>query len=195
MSTIVLAPIGAFFTYKSNKDSVVFNLEVYTGFFRWLFGMRPSRHLFKKEVIIKDPNYRQVYDELSVITNQCQTYLDTHRLGSAPNYYRIFFVDGPSNAIAEINAGMENIIEELSNSKDGPILNGLNNYPILSTQAHKSPSDHRWLNILFGVCIPIGLFFYFRIWLFGKRLDKDLKRIIQTNTNIQERIKNQSLYI
>ena len=195
MSTIVLAPIGAFFTYKSNKDSVVFNLEVYTGFFRWLFGMRPSRHLFKKEVIIKDPNYIQVYEDLSVITNQCQTYLDTHRLGSAPNYYRIFFVDGPSNAIAEINAGMENVIEELSNSKDGPILNGLNNYPILSTQAHKSPSDHRWLNILFGICIPVGLFFYFRIWLFGKRLDKDLKRIIQTNTNIQERIKNQSLDI
>ena len=195
MSTLVLAPIGAFFTYKSNKDSVVFNLEVYTGFFRWLFGLRPSRHLFKKEVIIKDPNYSYVYDELSVLSGQCQTYLDTHRLGSAPNYYRIFFVDGPSNAIADINAGMENVIEELSNSKDGPILNGLNNYPILSTQAHKSPSDLRWLNILFGICIPVGLFFYIRIWLFGKRLDKDLKKIIQTNTNIQERIKNQSLDI
>ena len=195
MSTLVLAPIGAFFTYKSNKDSVVFNLEVYTGFFRWLFGLRPSRHLFKKEVIIKDPDYRYVYDELSVLSGQCQTYLDTHRLGSAPNYYRIFFVDGPSNAIADINAGMENVIEELSNSKDGPILNGLNNYPILSTQAHKSPSDLRWLNILFGICIPVGLFFYIRIWLFGKRLDKDLKKIIQTNTNIQERIKNQSLDI
>ena len=195
MSTLVLAPIGAFFTYKSNKDSVVFNLEVYTSFFRWLFGLRPSRHLFKKEVIIKDPDYRYVYDELSTLSGQCQAYLDTHRLGSAPNYYRIFFVDGPSNAIADINAGMENIIEELSNSKDGPILNGLNNYPILSTQAHKSPSDLRWLNILFGICIPIGLFFYIRIWLFGKRLDKDLKKIIQTNTNIQERIKNQSLDI
>ena len=195
MSTLVLAPIGAFFTYKSNKDSVVFNLEVYTGFFRWLFGMRPSRHLFKKEVIIKDPSYRAVYDNLSALSSQCQTYLDTHRLGSAPNYYRIFFVDGPSNAIANINAGMENVIEELSNSKDGVILNELNNYPILSTQAHKSPSDHRWLNILFGVFVPVGLFFYFRIWLFGKRLDKDLKKIIQTNINIQERIKNQSLDI
>lgn len=195
MSTLVLAPIGAFFTYKSNKDSVVFNLEVYTGFFRWLFGLRPSRHLFKKEVIIKDPDYRYVYDELSTLSRQCQAYLDTHRLGSAPNYYRIFFVDGPSNAIADINAGMENVIEELSNSKDGPILNGLNNYPILSTQAHKSPSDLRWLNILLGICIPVGLFFYIRIWLFGKRLDKDLKKIIQTNTNIQERIKNQSLDI
>ena len=195
MSTIVLAPIGAFFTYKSNKDSVVFNLEVYLSFFRWLFGMRPSRHVFKKEVIIKDPNYTHVSDALATLSGKCQEYLDTHTLGSAPNYYRIFFVDGPSNAIAEIGEGMDNIIEELSNSKDGPILNLLNNYPIVSTQAHKSPSDHRWLNYLFGLVVPVGLFFYFRIWLFGRRLDKDLKRIIQTNTEIQNRIKNNSLDI
>ena len=195
MSTIVLAPIGAFFTYKSNKDSVVFNLEMYLNFFRWLFGMRPSRHVFKKEVIIKDPNYAQVSSELTTLSGQCQDYLDTHQLGSAPNYYRIFFVDGPSNAIAEISERMDSIIEELSNSKDGPILNQLNNYPIISTQAHKSPSDHRWLNIIFGMFVPVGLFFYFRIWLFGKRLDKDLKRIIQTNTDIQNRIKNNSLDI
>ena len=195
MSTIVLAPIGFFFTYKSNKDSVVFNLEVYVNFFRWLLGMRPHRHIFKKEVIIKDPDYKRVSDELTVMSGQCQQYLDTHRLGSAPNYYRIFFVDGPSNAIAEINDRMETVIEELSNSKDGPILNWLNNYPILSTQAHKSPSDHRWLNMLFGLFVPVGLFFYFRIWMFGKRLEKDLKRIIQTNNDIQNRIKNNSLDI
>ena len=192
MSTLVLAPIGAFFTYKSNKDSVVFNLEVYINFFRWLLGLRPSRHVFKKEVIIKDPDYTRAYDELTLLSGQCQEYLDTHQLGSAPNYYRIFTNDGPSNAIAEINEKMEVIIEELSNSKDGPILNWLNNYPILSTQAHKSPSDHRWLNILLGLFVPVGLFFYFRIWMFGKRLDKDLKRIIQTNTDIQNRIKNNS---
>jgi len=195
MSTLVLAPIGFFFTYKSNKDSVVFNLEVYVNFFRWLLGMRPHRHIFKKEVIIKDPDYNRVSNELSAMSGQCQQYLDTHRLGSAPNYYRIFFVDGPSNAIAEINDRMETVIEELSDSKDGPILNWLNNYPILSTQAHKSPSDHRWLNMLFGLFVPVGLFFYFRIWMFGKRLEKDLKRIIQTNNDIQNRIKNNFLDI
>jgi lipopolysaccharide export system permease protein len=192
-STLVLAPMGAFFTYKANKDSVVFNLEMYINFFRWLLGMRPKRHLFKKEVIIEDPDYAKIYSDITDISRRCQEYLDTHRLGSAPNYYRIFFVDGPSNAIAEISEKTETVIEELSNSKDGPILNWLNNYPILSTQAHKSPSDLRWLNIILGVCIPVGLFFYFRIWMFGLRLEKDLKKIIQTNINIQERIKKQSL--
>lgn len=193
MSTLVLAPVGVFFTYKSNKDSVVFNLELYLNFFRWLLGMRPSRHVFKKEVIIKDPDYARVYTDMDDLSARCQDYLATRNLGSAPNYYRIFTNDGPSNAIAEISEKMETLVTELSNSKDGRILNSLNHYPILSTQAHKSPSDHRWLNILLGLFVPVGLFFYFRIWMFGKRLGKDLKRIIQTNNDIQNRIKNQSL--
>lgn len=195
MSTLVLAPLGAFFTYKSNKDSVVFNIEVYINFFRWLLGLRPSRHISRKEVIIKDPDYAYVYTELTEISKLCKIYLDTHRLSSAPNYYRIFTNDGPSNAIADISDRIEKNIEELSNSKDKLILNWLNGFPILSTQAHKSPSDHRWLNILLGICLPVGLFFYFRIWMFGVRLEKDLNKIIQNNTNIKERIKNQSLDI
>lgn len=190
MSTLVLAPIGAFFTYKSNKDSIVFNLEAYTGFFRWLFGLRSSRHIYKKEVIINDPDYLNVSKALSSLSNRCQGYLDNHRLGSAPNYYQIFTNDGPDNAIAEISDQMEEMIEELSNTKDRQLLAFMNNYPILSTQAHKSPSDHRWLNILLGVIVPAGLFFYIRIWLFGRRLEKDLKNIIKTNKDIQEIIKN-----
>lgn len=190
MSTLVLAPIGAFFTYKSNKDSIVFNLEVYTNFFRWLFGLRASRHIYKKEVIINDPDYAKVAGNLPALTEQCQDYLNKHRLGSAPNYYRIFTNDGPDNAIAEISEQLEENIEELTNTKDRQILAFMNNYPILSTQAHKSPSDHRWLNILLGIIVPAGLFFYIRIWLFGRRLEKDLKNIIKTNNDIQEIIKN-----
>lgn len=190
MSTLVLTPIGAFFTYKSNKDSIVFNLEVYTNFFRWLFGLRASRHIYKKEVIINDPDYAKVAGNLPALTEQCQDYLNKHRLGSAPNYYRIFTNDGPDNAIAEISEQLEENIEELTNTKDRQILVFMNNYPILSTQAHKSPSDHRWLNILLGIIVPAGLFFYIRIWLFGRRLEKDLKNIIKTNNDIQEIIKN-----
>lgn len=190
MSTLVLAPIGAFFTYKANKDSVVFNAEMYFNFFRWLLGLRPSRHVYKKEVIINDPDYRSISEILPMLSDSCQDYLSNHRLGSAPNYYRIFTNDGPDNAITEVSEQMEKVIEELSNTKDRQLLAFLNNYPILSTQAHKSPSDHRWLNIIFGIIVPVGLFFYIRIWLFGRRLEKDLKNIIKTNNDIQEIIKN-----
>lgn len=195
MSTLVLMPIGIFFTYKSNKDSVVFNAELYLGVFKWLLGMRPSRHLIKKEVIIEDPNYRQIYQITNDLSAQCNQYLQQHRLTTAPNYFKIFNSHGADNQIADISKTLEAMIEELSNSKDRIILKSLNNYPILSTEAHKRPFDRYWLNILTGILIPVGLFFYFRIWFFRLRLEKDLKKITQTNNTIQEQIKKQSLDI
>lgn len=195
MSTLVLMPIGIFFTYKSNKDSVVFNAELYLGVFKWLLGMRPSRHLIKKEVIIEDPNYRQIYQITNDLSAQCNQYLQQHRLTTAPNYFKIFNSQGADNQIADISKTLEAMIEELSNSKDRIILKSLNNYPILSTEAHKRPFDRYWLNILTGILIPVGLFFYFRIWFFRLRLEKDLKKITLTNNTIQEQIKKQSLDI
>lgn len=195
MSTIVLAPIGAFFTYKSNNDSVVFNAEVYINFFRMLLGLRPSRHVFKKEVIIEDPDYPRIQTELEKLCNICNEYAIKHRLADAPNYIRIFTNKGHDDVIADISAKMELLIEELSNSKDGVLLEYLNKYPILSTKAHKSPFDNQWLNLLAGIIVPIGLFFYFRIWRFSIRLDKDLKNIIKINREIQERINNKSFII
>lgn len=195
MSTLVLMPIGIFFTYKSNKDSVVFNAELYLGVFKWLLGMRPSRHLIKKEVIIEDPNYREIYQISNDLSAQCNLYLQQRRLTTAPNYFKIFNSHGTDNQIADISKTLEAMIEELSNSKDRIILKSLNNYPILSTEAHKRPFDRYLLNILTGILIPVGLFFYFRIWFFRLRLEKDLKKITLTNNTIQEQIKKQSLDI
>lgn len=195
MSSLVLAPIGAFFTYKSNKDSVVFNAEMYLNFFRMVFGMRPSRHVFKKEVIIEDPDYARIVQDLDDLCQHCEEYAHQHRLKSAPNYYRIFTHQGHDHVIANFSARMETLIEELSNSKDGILLERLNQYPILSTKAHLSPFDYAWLNVLVGLIVPVGLFFYFRIWMFRLRLDKDLKNIVRASREIQERINNQTFII
>ncbi len=192
MSSIVLAPIGIFFTYKSNKDSMVFNAEMYLNFFRTLLGLRASRHVFKKEVIIEDPDYPRVQTDLDALCLACEDYAAHHKLYKAPNYISIFTFRGEDNAIADISEKMESLIEELSNSKDGILLGYLNRYPILSTKAHKSPSDKRWLNLLAGIFVPVGLVFYFRIWMFSLRLDKDLKTIVRTSRDIQERINNES---
>jgi lipopolysaccharide export system permease protein len=84
-------------------------------------------------------------------------------------------------------------VEELSNSKNNKIILQLNNYPILIIGAHKSPFSNRWLNILSGLVVPVGLFFYFRIWRFGRRLDRDLRNITETNQRIQAEIDESKL--
>ena len=189
ISTMVLAPLGAWLTYKANGDSVVFNIDVYKAFFMKLLGLRSKRHIFKKEVIIEDPDYPQVYARLDALHQQCDAYGNKERFDRAPNYLRIFTRNEDDTVIQEISDEMESIIETLGNSKDMQILNLLNNYPILSVNAHKSPSSHLWINILCGIVLPVGIVFYLRIWMFGRRLDKDLKRIAETNEGIMKRIK------
>ena len=193
MSSLVLAPLGAFLTYKSNKDSVVFNLDLYMAIIRKIFGMREDRHLFRKEVIIDVPDYKSSYHQLDHLCSACEEYMKGHRLLGAPNYFRIFTNREHDNHIKQISEFMEKEIEILSNSKDYQLINLLNNYPHLSIKAHKSLFDNRWLNLLIGLIVPAGLVIWLNIWRFRIRLDKDLKTIIKNSRNIQERIKSQFL--
>ena len=55
LSSMVLCPIGIFLTYKANKDSAVFNIEAYINVIRKILGLRISRHIARKEVIIPRP--------------------------------------------------------------------------------------------------------------------------------------------
>ncbi|MBR4845560.1 MAG: LptF/LptG family permease, partial [Bacteroidaceae bacterium] len=189
VSTMVLAPLGTWLTYKANHDSVVFNMDVYKAFFMKLLGLRSKRHIFKKEVIIEDPDYTQTYDRLGALCQLSESYAIKEKFSCLPNYIRIFTKNEDDTTIQEINNELEGIIEILNNSTDTQILNTLNEYPIISVNAHKSPSKHLWLNLLCGLTIPVGIIFYLRIWMFGHRLNKDLKRIVETNKKVMERIK------
>lgn len=193
MSTLVLAPLGGFLTYKSNKDSVVFNIDVYIAFFRKLLGIRQSRHIFKKEVIIHTPDYADIVNRLEAISGQCQDYANKHKLLGPPNYFQIFTNNEHDDAIREISLQIENLIEELSNSKDNILLNMLNKYPYLSVKAHKSLFDNRWLNLIFGIIVPAGLLVWFNIWRYRVRLDKDLKVILKTNEELENHIRTNLL--
>ena len=189
MSSLVLAPMGIFLTYKSNKDSVVFNIDVYKAFFRKIFGLRQSRHIFRKEVIIYSPDYQKVCEKLDNICQECENYSNTHKLLGPPNYYKVFTNHTHDDHIKEISQEIENVVEELSNSKDAIILNNLNNYPFLFIKAHKSVSDKIWLNLILGIIVPAGIVIWLNIWKHRVILDKDLKTIIKTSRDIQERIK------
>ena len=80
IATAVLAPLAIFFTYKGNNDSVVFNMEAYTTFFRRLFGIRMHRHIFSKEVIINNPEYGRDAKLMEQMNVEVQNYAHDHHL-------------------------------------------------------------------------------------------------------------------
>ena len=79
---------------------------------------------------------------------------------------------------------MEETIENLSYTKDKLILTELNHYPIMATHAHTRPFRKKWMNVVTGLLLPVGAFFYFRMLRFRFRLYKDLRTIRQTSERI-----------
>lgn len=189
-STAVLAPLGAFLTYKSNNDSVVLNADAYINWFKKIAGIRSVRHLFRKEVIIHDPDYVRLPGELQRLSADCRAYAEKKTLMRAPNYFRLWMNDAPHDEeVVALNERLETLIDEMSNTRSIPLLTALNNYPVIAVHAHVRPFRNYWLNMLCGAIVPVGLFFYFRIWAFRVRLNKDMERIIHTNEEIQNIIK------
>lgn len=188
LSSMVLCPIGIFLTYKANKDSAVFNIEAYINVIRKILGLRISRHIARKEVIIHDPDYPVVKTELMALSQEWQAYAQKSRLRLPPNYLHIFFHNIDDHEVISLSRKMENLITILSNSRDAAILDALNKLPIVSTHAHTRPFyNYKW-NMVLGIIFPVGIFFYFRIWRYRLRLYKDIQQIKKYSAFIAERI-------
>lgn len=189
LAPAVLVPMAVFFTYKATNDSVVFNVDLYTDIFRRFFGLRVKRPIYRKEVVINDPDYAADLERLESITSEIDLYSQSHRLKHAPNWIKVFFRYEPDHKIEAINEELETVIEDLSNSRDRTIVNHLSAYPIMSVKAHTRPFERRWLNIVSAVIVPFGLLLYLRMWRYRLRLWRDLRTVKAENDIIIGRIK------
>ena len=188
LAPAVLTPIAIFVTYKATNDSTVFNMEIYKNFFMKLLGLRIKRHIFGKEVIIEEPRYQEDAMLLKQLNQDISIYNKVHELKKFPNFIHVFFKYQPDHEIERISEELEKIIEDLSNTKNRVILHNLNLYPILATKAHTRPFERKWLNIIAAIIVPVGIVLYLRMWRFRLRLNRDLKVISQSNSNIINQI-------
>ena len=188
LSTAVLAPVAIFFTYKANNDSTVFNIDMYRNAVMKLLGLRQKRHITRKEVIIDDPDYARDATRLAAISSSAEQYMSKHNLMHAPNIIKVFFVYEPDREAEHISAELEEVVEDLSNTRDKIIITEINNYPFMTTRSHTRPFEHRWMNIAAAIIVPVGAFLYLRMWRFRLRLYRDLHVICQTNGKIIDRI-------
>ena len=184
ISTMVLAPLAIFFTYKANRDSTVFNIDAYKLLMMRMLGLRTHRNITKKEVIIEDPKYLLDADMLTNVNKEIDRYSEQHKLLRWPNPINVFFRPGDDHDIEHIYHVLEVAIEDLSFTRNNHVLLLLNEMPIIATHAHTRPFERKWLNIVTGLFLPTGLFFYFRMIRFRVRLYKDLQNIIRINQEL-----------
>ena len=181
LSTIILLPLGIFFTYHANKDSEIFNKDSLKSFFRTIFAIPEKRNIVPKEVIIEDPDYGKDYIMLNELHEEARMYRKNNRLKRLPSIKTVFFKkdDLP---LQSINDKLENLVEEMGNSRNKKVILYLNEFPVLSISGIKTPFEKIWVNIFSIAVFPIGIIIYLRAILFRTRLDKNLAKI-QVNTN------------
>ena len=194
LGTAVLSPIAIFFTYKANNDSVVFNIDLYKQILRRVLALRTKRNISRKEVIIEDPKYLADAEMLKNVSLEMNVSLEIERYGEAhhllrwPNPVKVFFRPGDDHEIEHINTVLESAIEDLSYTRNPYVLMKLNQFPIVVTHAHTRPFRRKWLNVITGLFLPTGLFFYFRMIRFRVRLYRDLQHIIRVNKKLIPRV-------
>ena len=188
IAVAVLTPLAVFFTYKANCDSVVFNVDAYRNLLMKILGMRVKRSISRKDVIIEDPDYRKDADEARWLAAEAKEYSMAHKLKTPPNFINVFFKYQQDHAVEEIGERMETMISDLSNSRDRMVINLINEYPMIMVKAHTRPFERKWMNVVAAVIVPVGLFFYFRMWRFRLRLMRDLVQIEDVSGKLANRL-------
>jgi len=123
LSTVVLLPLGVFFTVKAVDDSAVFNADAYRLFFARLTGRNIKRNLQVKEVVMQPvdlPVAREMLGQLLADVDNARTVL-----AGRPRLLRPFGV----KAVRGLREPLNSAVEYMSNSTDKVVINLLNKYP------------------------------------------------------------------
>ena len=193
MSTMVLFPLGMLFTYQSNKDSAILNMDAYKEFFRKLLGLREKRNVTLKEVIIDDPDYPTNYETLKEIIDTSHNFRKKNKLKRLPSIGRIFFREGNEDIIVDMSEKLDALVEEMGNSKNKKVIILLNMLPIIAAKAITSPLEKKWMNVVAIILFPIGTAIYIRACMYRFRLLRDLIKTEQTAKKLMERMKKDNL--
>ena len=127
LSTMIMAPLGIFVTYKAMNDSAVFDPDRIRLLFRKILFKKEKRTLSLKEVIINDVVPAQAYSMIISLNSLCREILRELK-GK-----HLFIGKEIRNKAAEAEAGMEELVEYLHDSRDKRIIDLINRYPVFHT--------------------------------------------------------------
>lgn len=186
LSTIVLAPMGAFFTIKANRDSTVFNADAYKAAFRWMVAKPEERHVSGKEVIIHDPDYAACSLQMNGLDAACGEWRTRHDWRRPPHYVRFFRGTHRDEVLESVVESMESLVATLGNSRDAFVIGKVSDYPIFNARDHVCPLPEGWLSVVAALLVPVGGLLWLRAWFFTRRRTKNLERIVRTNAELQQ---------
>ena len=177
VSSMILAPAGAYLTFMANRDAMLFNRDVVVERFRKFFALRVKRHVFRKEVIINPPDWEADFRLAAAVRHDLEAYPGKKRLWLPPNYFALFFRHRPDTRVKRLADNVDTLVEDLNNSTSPQILSALGDMPVLYDGGTRSPFAKRRINWVLGALFPLGLVIWMRVWRFRFRLARDLRQL------------------
>ncbi|MDE6512050.1 MAG: LptF/LptG family permease, partial [Muribaculaceae bacterium] len=173
LSTMVLAPLGAYVTWKAMNDSSVFDGDRYKNFFRRIFGLRSARHVHLKEVIIRDIDTERAEKMLSIVSSRCGSLSKSIPLLHNPwkSYVRFYIDAFDTRPVHTVADELNRTIDYLSDSRDPRVVLKLSEIPVIRVLWVYAPTPKRWLGYVALVLLPLSV----PLWLYGQRSLRNLR--------------------
>lgn len=179
-SSMILLPLGVFFTYKSMNDSVIMNADTYLSFIKKILFIREKRNYPPKEVIVEVPDYEAFITDMNVISGEVDAYLNKYRSLS----YKTYWTDREyDKALMSIKIKQEIFLNSLSNSRNLTILKKAEEYPVLINNQRPFKADSKIAHFLMYF-VPLGIIFKLLSFLFEKRISEDLEKVKALNKEL-----------
>lgn len=188
LSTIILAPLSIYVTYKAMNDSAVFDKDRYVAILRRMTGIRTPRTVAYKEVIINEVDPVIALKKLRLLQARCRKLTVDLQNGIS---YRQYWEEGlDKRTIGKLSKSLEGTILYLSDSRDLKLIDMLSNYPEFRIRRLYHPINKKKAARFFMWFVPIG----YPVFLLGSRavreLCKDLRTTLKTSKKIESLIKS-----
>lgn len=170
LSSAVLLPLGVFFTYKAMRDSAVFNADAYRAFFRRLFGLRETRTVAMKEVLIISITPEESDEIIKGLDSRASEIITrVPEIIGFSAYWKGLVTRGELTALSE---SLEAAVEYFSNTLSLKLLNALSSLPVIVWNYLYNPLGNSRLLIVAKILFPIS----YPIYLIGRRKLRALRQ-------------------
>ena len=163
LSTIVLAPLGIYVTYKAMNDSALFDKDAWMRVFRRFIPEKRVRKVAYKEVTFAEISANVGKWRLHTLHEECEAFI--RKNGKAQSYTEYFKTGMNLKILKTISSTLEGTVSYLADSQDKRVIGLLNNFPVIHTSRLISIGGPEWLRLALMYFFPIGIF----VWLAGVR--------------------------
>ncbi len=184
LSSVILAPLGIYVTWKAMNDSAVFDKDLYLNLLRRIFGTRPDRHVEYKEVIMNELGDEEAMRMLDSLEERAEVLRNGIR--ASKSYLGYWKGNFPADTLRSYIQYVEECAVRFTDSKNQRLLALLPEIPVLRRLGIYRITHHKWIGISMAILAPIG----FPLWIYARRsyrnLDKDLAKIASLCKTVAE---------